>query len=108
MGLFSQGGSRLRQGVRYSQARVTCDDVLDQSNTASWVQVLAAEVLDHFMLARDQAGVVTQHVGAAEEPALSEQPRDPPQPARPPTHGHSPTWVLKILTKFCSCTTDNI
>lgn len=68
------------------------------------VQVLAAEILDHFTLARDQsadqAGVVIQHVRASEEPALSKQPRDPPQPARLTSHFHCPTWILKILTKL--------
>lgn len=57
------------------------------------VQVLAAEILDHFMLARDQsadqAGVVIQHVRASEEPVLSKQPRDPPQSARLTRHFQS-------------------
>lgn len=67
------------------------------------VQVLAAEILDHFMLARDQSvdqtAVVIQHVRASEEPALSGQPRDPPQPARLSTHSYSPTRSTDTLSK---------
>lgn len=36
------------------------------------IQVLAAEMLDHLELAKDQTGVVILHVGASEETVLSE------------------------------------
>lgn len=106
-GFILSGWFQADVGCALSSSR--CNMMCSTNQRQPWlhsVQVLAAEILDHFMLARDQsvdqAGVVIQHVRASEEPALSEQPRDPPQPARLSTHSHSPTRILKIPTKWAA------